>query len=162
MIREKRRPQIASKGLITFESMAQCVSVTGIPLEELKKAKQSGCDAFSGSKVYLMRFLAWYFTEGYTKLTTSDIDINAEKARILKLKGDFMEIENRKDDDEWIKLGEVEELITSLLAMPMRAALLQLPTTLDTRCNPDNPAIARSSLQQWVDETMRMLTSKLK
>jgi hypothetical protein len=47
--------------LPTYDSIASCASSTGIPLRILKHAKQSGCPAFKGSRVYLDKLLPWLF-----------------------------------------------------------------------------------------------------
>lgn len=72
------------------------------------------------------------------------------------------EQDNRVRDEGLVEMGEVEKLLAENFTLPLRARLLDLPGTLDVRCNQQSPEVAHAALTQWVDETLKLLRDKLK
>lgn len=103
--------------------------------------------------------------ERFQELSARDViralmgDKEAETIRNLKADADRKEREEQEARGELVKWPEVEERITKTMILPLRQWIVTLPTTLDTRCNPREPAIARVALNQAVDEALAMLRS---
>jgi hypothetical protein len=61
--------------LPVYDSMQQCAARTGIPMNQIKAAKQKGCEAFRWNRVALGPLLTCLFAQN-----GGSIDINFEKA----------------------------------------------------------------------------------
>jgi hypothetical protein len=88
-------------------------------------------------------------------------DKAAAEIRLKEAQAADQERKNRIADDELVELKEVEQLLSVLVITPLRQALTSAPTTLDTLCNPTDPTQARDQLQQWVNDTLKMLPEKI-
>lgn len=44
-----------------FTSLDQAANTSGVPVDILRQSKKDGCPAFALNKIYLQRFLLWYF-----------------------------------------------------------------------------------------------------
>ncbi len=89
-------------------------------------------------------------------------DVDAEKQRLLKGQADAQERENREAEGTLVNMAEAEKFITEVLIIPLVNALEPMPTSLDVRCNPEHPEIARAALSQWVEDTKKLLRVKVK
>jgi len=68
MTRPKTKAHTDSRWL--FDTMAQCASFTGTPLEVLKSAKRAGCMGFKlGNRVDYLEFLKWHWAKAKTTIS---------------------------------------------------------------------------------------------
>jgi hypothetical protein len=88
-------------------------------------------------------------------------DEQAEKVRGMKLDNDQKEREAAEEIGDLVRWGDVEKFITENVIAPLRPALTSIDTTLDVRCNPQNPEVARTALRQWSDETLKLCSAQL-
>jgi hypothetical protein len=88
-------------------------------------------------------------------------DKQAEEIRALKLDNEERERRAAESDGRLVDRQLIEQQLTEFFTLPLMQALVALPTTLDARCNPGDPALARVALQQWVEETKRLTRERL-
>lgn len=88
-------------------------------------------------------------------------EADVEKRRLAAAQATKIERENAAAAGELVAMVEVEKLLTELVVLPLRQALLAAPTTLDTLCNPADPEMARRAIQQWVDEVLQHCREQL-
>ena len=87
---------------------------------------------------------------------------HAEKIRGMKLDNDQKEHDSAREAGELVPMGELGEIITQKIVVPVGSMLNSLPSSLDTRCNPTDPELARNALLDWVEKTAKpTLRSKL-
>jgi hypothetical protein len=85
----------------------------------------------------------------------------AEKIRGMKLDNNQKEREEAEEIGELVRMDEVDKLISEHVVAPLRPWLISLPTRLDVRCNQEHPEIARTAIQQEVDEGLKLLREQL-
>ena len=88
-------------------------------------------------------------------------DNAVERARLLKAQADAQEHENKINDERWVQISEVEEMITNLYVLPLRQRLLAFPNEHDAKCNPHDPQLANTVLTQAIDELLKLCLEKL-
>ena len=136
----------------TFDSMRSAASGAGIPLSVLRSAKRAGCPAFRNTRVFLLEFVAWYFSRK-TKGDTEVIDLEYERGRETRGRADLIQIEKAKLQNLLYESDEVDALIAAAF-VPNRQMWTALPT-LAPRVNPSDPSFARAALEQYRDEALR-------
>lgn len=77
-------------------------------------------------------------------------DERAEKVRNLKLDADLKQAELATLEGRLLEPGIVQERIDAALGL-VRQAVLQAEAELPPRCNPQDHAMARRAVSQWVD-----------
>jgi len=78
-------------------------------------------------------------------------DEQAEKIRNLKADADRKEREEQVAKGELFPMAELEPWLVQNYVQPMAAIMGSAPSTLDTRCNPEHPEIARRALSEWFE-----------
>jgi hypothetical protein len=84
-------------------------------------------------------------------------DKEAEQIRALKLENQERERNAAKESGALFPMSELEPILMQSYVAPMSNILNSLPTSIDTRCNPDHPEIARKALLDWVENTAKPL-----
>lgn len=119
---EKRLTEYQSKqtaaGSRVADNMGAASSISGLSEKELARAKNSGCPAFRGSRVYIDELLPWW-EENKESLPTGDTEldeINREIARekLRKIKFDNAVNEGKFADMEKV-LSEVQGIAETTL-----------------------------------------------
>jgi hypothetical protein len=87
-------------------------------------------------------------------------DEQSEKKRLITAQAIAQERENKVEDENWFHREDVEKLVTELL-LPLRQHLISAPTTLDARCNPSEPLLARAAITSWRDEVFKQIQINL-
>jgi len=150
---KRQNPETQAGALPTYESMAQCSGATDIPLAVLKRAKDSGCPAFlSGNRLNLRAFLGWWFTQ---QGIDDQVDLVEEQAKLARQKRIKMEREEEIAAGLLFPMAELEPWLAEHYIAPMSAILSAAPASLDTRCNPADPILARRTLKQWIEDTVK-------
>lgn len=88
-------------------------------------------------------------------------DANATKNRLLEAQAIAQERENRNEDENWFHRDDLEKFLSEFVVIPLRQALVSISSTLDAKCNPQNPVVAREALVIWRDETLKLCEAKL-
>jgi len=83
----------------------------------------------------------------------------AAEIRLLTARAEEQERKNKAADGEVIDRAEWEELWRKIRAI-ICGFILTLPDQA-TNCNPTDPTQAREQLQQWVNDTLKMLPEKI-
>jgi len=78
-----------------------------------------------------------------------------EEVRNLKADADRKEREEKEAKGLLVKMPDVEAMLSELFVVPFLTMLNSLGTTLDTRCNPTDPELARQAIQDHVERTMK-------
>ena len=86
---------------------------------------------------------------------------------VAKVKG--MQLDNAKKEREQaeelrelVRMADIEAKLAEWVIVPLSSVLNSAPTTLDTRCNPSDPDLARAAIADWVEKTVKpLLRSKL-
>lgn len=126
----------------------------------LKKAKDGGCLAFKGSRVYLEELILWIVTQG--RESGERLDLEQQQARLAKEKADALERKRLKEEKESEFLAEVEDILNEQVVLPCRAWLTAAPSSLAGRCNPSAPEVARRILDEaFHKEFFPLLRNKL-
>ena len=81
--------------------------------------------------------------------------LERERIRETKARADLAEQEHARLAGDLMPTEDVKKLIAESLG-PVRAALLALPSTAATRCNPTDPPHARAVLTECVDNILRI------
>lgn len=132
-----------------FDSIKAMAGAMGIPMTLIQVAKQKGCPAFRGSRVYWKEWIKWYF--------------NGNDAVVVDWDAKQKELDYRDrlvDHEEKIgKLAPVEEVLKMIrdVMIPIRQAWLSLPATMANRVNPVDPKHAQTALDEWAENNMRLL-----
>lgn len=84
-------------------------------------------------------------------------DEQKEKIRNLKADADRKEREELERRGELVDKTEVEAWIVQKFIAPFSNILSSAPSTLDTRCNPERPEIARRAIEDWVENSAKPL-----
>jgi hypothetical protein len=77
-------------------------------------------------------------------------DLKFERTRRERAEADKAEVEAARLKEEVIHRDDVTTFIRNTFA-PVREDVMAMPAILATKANPENPAIARSILTEWVD-----------
>jgi hypothetical protein len=88
-------------------------------------------------------------------------DLREEKIRETRARADLLEIERRQLEKDLVTSEQVQDTIRSALG-PVRQRFLSLPVEMAARCNPSDPVLAKTALEQWRDESMRLVMESLK
>jgi phage terminase Nu1 subunit (DNA packaging protein) len=83
------------------------------------------------------------------------------RTRLTRARARELEFTEKIRIGNYVSTEEVERAISQCVVQPLRPRILSLDTTLDVRCNPEHPEIARTALRQWADETLKLLREKL-
>ena len=78
-----------------------------------------------------------------------------EEVRNLKADADRKEREEKEAKGILVKMPDVEAKLSETLVVPLLTMLNSLGTTLDTRCNPTDPELARQAIEDHVERTMK-------
>jgi hypothetical protein len=89
-----------------YPSFSACSKATGIPIEQLKRAKRLKCPAIRGYRVDLAGFLAWHHGKGGNE----PINLEAEQARYVKLQNAKLKLMVGRLKGEYIPADEVRRL----------------------------------------------------
>lgn len=136
LAKQKRKLADTRTGHRTFDTMKAAAAAMGIPIGTLKLAKQYGCPAFKGSRVFEQKLIDWMAANG-DKLGSGDADYKAlklqEEFRRLKLSNDradglLIEVEKVKADWKAV-LSKVMVILRRKLEneYPARVAGLEAP-----------------------------------
>jgi len=139
------RPKVT---LPCYDSMQECSHRTGIPVPALRKAKRSGCPAFTGSRVDLGQFLKWWFDN---EEKTAVIDKHQEDALLTRERREFLALEKAKLNDSLVDVSEFEDRFWSDVLAPLRAEIERLPGQLAPLLRPSDPDGARIMLREAVE-----------
>lgn len=82
-------------------------------------------------------------------------DEYSEKLRILKAQADRKEREGRVAIGELVPISELEPKIVEIYIVPMSNIFAGMAAAIDTRCNPDNPKIARQAIEAYIESTVK-------
>jgi len=145
-----------SKTNLTFDTMAQAASQTGIPLAILKRSKAKGCPAFKlGSRVNLPDFLKWY----YEQPEVVEIDLQHERARLTQAQAVAKELENSVTEGRLHCLADIELHVWHNCLDPLRRKLEAMPRSLAGQITAA-PDQAEQILLTWADATKLSIASK--
>ena len=78
-----------------------------------------------------------------------------ERVRNLKADADRKEREERIATGALFPMAELESWLHQNYVTPMWDILKTAPTTLDTRCNSEHPAVARDAIRAWIEGTVK-------
>jgi hypothetical protein len=82
-------------------------------------------------------------------------DKEAETIRNLKADADRKEREAKIEAGELVPMADIEPWLLQHYIVPMAGILSSAPTTLDTRCNPEHPEVARKAIADWIEGTVK-------
>lgn len=105
------RPRVYGTELPVYDSMDQCASATGIPVDYLKRAKRSGCLFIRHGRVHLAEFIRWFFSQADGN---DGEDWARRSKRALAIKA---EIELEKLQNQVIEWQTVDSFITRLVSI---------------------------------------------
>lgn len=144
-----------------YPSMQSASQAFGIPEEVLRSAKKAGCPAFRpNNSLNVIEFIAWYFK----KMQEGENGILDEsKERAKKLAEETLALIDKRKirDGVLVERPLVDKDIWEFCLLPLRQALLVMPSEQAHLCNPDNSEVARVSLQGWVDKTLETIREPL-
>lgn len=83
-------------------------------------------------------------------------------ARAANAKAEEQEMENAVRRKELMELSGIEKKIWNDLLAPLRTELEQMPKSLCSLCNPEEPEVAEKVLHQWVEKTKTNIQEKNK
>jgi hypothetical protein len=151
--RKPGRPRNSTPVLPIYDSMDQCEAHTGITKEVQQRMKKDGCLAFRGNSVHLADLLAW--VKIHYKLEPKNGERSQdEQERELDIKLKRQKFEER--DGILVEFAEALSMAQEVL-MPLRQKLLGLASTMCAKCNPTDPHHSREALENWTEETMKLL-----
>lgn len=138
-----------------YDTIAGAALGLGITKELLKKAKRAGCPAFRSNRVYTQPLIAWI-----CKQTRPEHTMDDAKARMVAAQAAMLETKARAQARELVPMSEA--IANGFVAWsPFRAAIREAPGQLAPRCNPENPAQALRTLQDWSRNTLTRLYAHL-
>jgi len=83
------------------------------------------------------------------------------RRRLITAEADLKEQKAARAKGETFYWPEIEKIITNQIVLPISQFLTSVPNTYDVRCNPHDPALARSTLEQLVDDCKKILREKM-
>lgn len=142
---------------IVFDSQAQLAAATGWSLAFISGLKKRGCPGFRSGRIYLLEVLVFIEREGREPL-----EMNKEEAQTFESieRGKTLRIERLRLEGELMDKAEAIAEFNSM-HLPVRQRLLSLAPEMAARCNPTDPDLARTELEQWTESTMRGIVSDL-
>jgi predicted transcriptional regulator len=78
-----------------------------------------------------------------------------ERERKLRLENEKLEREAKIEAGELVPMADIEPWLLQHYIVPMAGILSSAPTTLDTRCNPEHPEVARKAIADWIEGTVK-------
>ena len=88
-------------------------------------------------------------------------DAKFERARLTREQADAQAIKNARERGELISLEDAREAVLAPLAA-VNDSLIAMPSALCARVNPADPEHARQVLQEWRDQTRRLVRAEFK
>lgn len=82
-------------------------------------------------------------------------DKHTEEVRNLKADADRKEREEKEALGEVVQMEAVETLLTEWLFVPLTQALADMPSTIDSRCNPENPILAQTAIREYLEDNLK-------
>jgi phage terminase Nu1 subunit (DNA packaging protein) len=139
----------------------ELASLTGLTERRLYQLSESGVipkpKDGQWPRVETLRAMFAHYRQGGERKD----DLREAQTRQANANAKRIELQNLTESEEWVRMAEVERLLTAEVVLPLRSRLLDLPSTLAVRCNPSTPETARTALLQWSDETLKVLREKL-
>ena len=111
---------------LSFDSMANLSSATGIPLADIKRAKKLGCTAFRNTRIDLYPLLHWLFKD-------DDEDVSNWSEELCRVKTLRERIRLAEDEGRVMDFSKVVEgagLMMSILFGRLDRMANQLPPSL--------------------------------
>ncbi len=96
------------------------------------------------------------------KATTFRSEKDEAIARAANAKAEEQEMENAVRRKELMELSGIEKKIWNDLLAPLRTEMEQMPKSLCSLCNPEEPEVAEKVLHQWVEKTKTNIQEKNK
>lgn len=88
-------------------------------------------------------------------------DFKAARAKKLTAEASMAELELAEEQKALVRMDEVEKLLSEQVIVPLRSKLLSLPTEMEARVNPADPAHARRELTAWRDDVLKVMRENL-
>lgn len=83
-------------------------------------------------------------------------------ARQANAKAEEQEMINAERRKELMELAQIEKTIWGDLLQPLRTEIEQMPKSLCSLCNPEEPEVAEAVLQNWVEKVKLNIKPKTK
>jgi hypothetical protein len=147
---------IGTDGFPIFNSLKQAAGFTGIPVAAFQLAKRNGCAAFKWNRVYLGPFLTWWFTQRDNSMESRE-DAEDREARA---RADLIEIERAQKKRELVPMAEALSYINESFG-PMRQLLNAVPKRAASRCNPADPLLAQTVLEEVIGQLIPELRATI-
>lgn len=143
------------------DSMEQAAALSGYSKDRLQLAKQHGCPAFRGSRVYVDELVEW-MTENGDSLPTGNTELDALNLEIAREKLRKARFANELEQGGWIRRTEVAETAEAL-GLDLKATLRkrleeELPDRLANRPTEE----IRPILERVVDELCEKFRERAK
>jgi hypothetical protein len=133
-----------------FPSMKACAGATGIPMHVLSQAKKDGCPAFHASnRVDLKLFLSWIFDQPRRKASEETMEEAARREQIAR--ADLLELKRQEREQDLVNMAQAVQTCVDLV-QPVARMVKEMPARLCQRCNPSDPALARTVLTDYARE----------
>jgi hypothetical protein len=136
----------------SYNSIVQCSIQTGIPGQEIRRAKRSGqCpSAFIQHRVILIPLIRWLYGAGRKKTDRHIVDVDAAKEKDLLASAALKEQKKKVNDGLLVPEEYVSRALRETL-LPVRQRLFAMPSEIAHLANPADPAHARKVLNDWLE-----------
>lgn len=82
-------------------------------------------------------------------------DEQAERVRNLKSDADRKEREEKEALGTLFPMAELEGWLSQHYVIPMASIFADMPAAIDTRCNPQDPKVARQAIEAYIEATVK-------
>ena len=127
------RPRVHADIQSVYDTMEQCSSATGIPVDILRQSKKEGCPAFRHNRINIVEFLDWFFNkpaiEGDEEEDKTDWKKRNERAAALIRENQLQEAYGRVIDFALAE-GFIDYIIRTLFFGELERIRQEFPGSL--------------------------------